>query len=364
MKFSLHFFCFISAFLFLNTIGYSQNFDFVRVISVYSGNETNNTLFKVKSPTIPGLTYIRAQIIGGPQDGFFTQKDDDIRYTSLSKVSGIPGNLSKIRFTFLKSDKKTHIPPGNFRFIINDIDGPDNEALATNCTESLKFLGTANPTNLTVINLPSTIIAVGALEESDGATSRVMFEFNNIAVIELENYANQGYLKDFDMDNDYPIAKPLFVKCKNTSQSIFTEINVSTKIELNEFKNTSNLLMINTKPIYFDLDKYFLRKDAVVELEKVLLILRKYDKLKLEIRSHTDARANDHYNKKLSEKRAKSVVKWLVNQRINKERLVAKGFGETQLINKCSNGVECTEKEHQINRRVEFVILNPETIKK
>ena len=81
-------------------------------------------------------------------------------------------------------------------------------------------------------------------------------------------------------------------------------------------------------------------------------------------RKSIKVKISDNYNKKLSEKRAKSVVKWLVNQRINKERLVAKGFGETQLINKCSNGVECTEKEHQINRRVEFVILNPETIKK
>ena len=350
--------------MFVNAIGYAQNFDFVHVINVYSGNETNNALFKVKSPTIPVLAYVRAQIIEGPQNGFFTQKDDDIRYTSLSKVSGIPSNLSKIRFTFLQSDKKTHIPQGNFRFIINDIDGPDNEALATKCIENLKFLGTANPTNLTVINLPSTIIAVGAFEESDGATSRVMFEFNNVSVIELENYANNGYLKDFDMDNDYPIAKPLFVKCKNSSNSIFTEIDATTKSELKEFKRNTNLLMINTKPIYFDLDKYFIRKDAVVELEKVLLILRKYDKLKLEIRSHTDSRANDKYNKNLSDKRAKSVVNWLVNQGINKSRLVDKGFGETQLINKCSNGVVCTEEEHKINRRVEFVIVNPEVINK
>lgn len=350
--------------MFVNAIGYAQNFDFVHVINVYSGNETNNALFKVKSPTIPVLAYVRAQIIEGPQNGFFTQKNDDIRYTSLSKVSGIPSNLSKIRFTFLQSDKKTQIPQGNFRFIINDIDGPDNEALATKCIENLKFLGTANPTNLTVVNLPSTIIAVGAFEESDGATSRVMFEFNNVSVIELENYANNGYLKDFDMDNDYPIAKPLLVKCTNSSKSVYTEIDDTTESELNEFKYNENLLLLDTKPIYFDLDKYFIRKDATIELKKVVSLLHKYSAIKLEIRSHTDSRANDYYNLNLSDKRAKAVVNWLVNQGVNVGRLVGKGFGETQLINKCSNGVECTEEEHQINRRVEFVIVNPEVISK
>ena len=85
----------------------SQNIDFVKITGIISGKGTNNTLFKATSQTIPSLAYIRAQRIDGSQDGFFVQSGDNIRYTSLSKVSGIPENLSRIRFTFLKADKKT-----------------------------------------------------------------------------------------------------------------------------------------------------------------------------------------------------------------------------------------------------------------
>lgn len=359
MKLNLIIFYQLVVFLFFRINCYAQNFDLIRVTSVYYGDETNNTLFKVKSPTIPTLAYIRAQKIDGPQDGFFTQFSDDIRYTSLSKVSGIPGNLSKIRFTFLQSDKKTPIQGNDFRFIINDIDGPDNEALATNCDGDLRFLGTANPTNLTVINLPPIIIAVGSFEESNGATSRIMYEFNNVSEVVFYNYANEGYLKDFDMDNDYPIAKPLYVKCKTSSSSIYTQIEPSDDMQLSEFKKVNNITLIDTKSIYFDLDKYIIRKDAITELEKVLLIMNKYPKIKVEIRSHTDSRADDKYNSILSNKRAKSAVNWLINRGVNKERMSGRGFGETQLINKCSNGIICSEQEHQLNRRVEFVILNP-----
>ena len=178
----------------------AQNHQLVSVISVVGGDQTNNALFKVSS-SVPLLKYIRAQRISGPQDGVFTQKSDNIRYTSISSEKGIPKNLSKIRFTFLREDKKTLIPVSDFRFIINDIDGPNNEALATNCTSNLKFLGTAKPTNLTVINLLPTIIAVGTIEEDEGSTSRVMFDFKDIAVIDIYNYANDGYLIDFDFFN-------------------------------------------------------------------------------------------------------------------------------------------------------------------
>ena len=78
--------------------------------------------------------------------------------------------------------------------------------------------------------------------------------------------------------------------------------------------------------------------------------------------SHTDSRAEDGYNYILSNKRAKSAVNWLINRGVNKEMISGKGFGETKLINKCSNGVICSEQEHQLNRRLEFVIVNPEVI--
>jgi len=124
-----------------------------------------------------------------------------------------------------------------------------------------------------------------------------------------------------------------------------------------------SFLMVKTNTIYFDKDKYNIRIDAEVELKKVVKILKKYPKLRIEVRSHTDSRAADDYNIVLSENRAKSTVNWIVDKGIDSIRVLGKGFGETQLVNHCSNNVECNERLHQLNRRTEFVILNPEEIK-
>jgi len=343
----------------------AQSYELVTVTGVYSGNETDDTLFKANSTTIPSLAYIRAQRIAGPQDGVFTQSGDNIRYTAISKITGIPGNLSKIRFSFLQSDKRSLIPPNNFRFVINDIDGPNNEALATNCSANVRFVGTANPTNLKIDNTPPDLNAVGTVDENEGATSRVMFEFKSISIVEFDNYANDGYLKDFDLDDDYPIATPLFVECLtnfidhiNLDNQEYQKINFSV-----EFKNINGKLIINTNPIYFDRDEYNIREDAVIELEKVLKIMNKYPEIIIELQSHTDSRASDAYNIELSENRAKVTVDWIINKGIDPTRITGKGFGETQLVNKCSNGVKCSEAEHQLNRRTEFIVLNPEVIK-
>lgn len=99
----------------------AQDYQMITITGIISGYDTNNALYKANSSTIRSLRYIRAQRIEGSQDGSFTLKGDNIRYTSKSSVSGIPGNLSRIRFTFLQSDRITPIPPSNLRFIINDI---------------------------------------------------------------------------------------------------------------------------------------------------------------------------------------------------------------------------------------------------
>ncbi|MDP5202325.1 OmpA family protein [Flavobacterium sp. DG2-3] len=110
------------------------------------------------------------------------------------------------------------------------------------------------------------------------------------------------------------------------------------------------------KMIYFDLDKSNIRTEAALDLEKILAVLNDYPTMKLDIRSHTDSRASHQYNEALSDRRAKSTVQWLVKNGIAPNRLTGKGYGETELVNKCSDGVPCTEAEHQANRRSEFII--------
>ncbi|OCX53419.1 hypothetical protein BEL04_03720 [Mucilaginibacter sp. PPCGB 2223] len=110
--------------------------------------------------------------------------------------------------------------------------------------------------------------------------------------------------------------------------------------------------------IYYDLDKSNIRPDAAVELDKLAVILKEHPTMRIELSSHTDSRASDEYNMALSQRRAASAVAYLASKGIDKSRMIPKGYGETRLVNKCSNGVPCTEAEHQLNRRTEVKILS------
>lgn len=119
----------------------------------------------------------------------------------------------------------------------------------------------------------------------------------------------------------------------------------------------SDILQLD--PIYFKFDQSEITPQAEVELQKVISLLKSYKNMKIDIRSHTDSRAGDAYNKILSEKRAKATVNYISQKgNISKNRISGKGYGEIQLVNECSNGVDCTESQHALNRRSEFIILN------
>ncbi len=110
--------------------------------------------------------------------------------------------------------------------------------------------------------------------------------------------------------------------------------------------------------IYYDLAKWNIRPDAAKELDKLVQILKDNPTIVIELSSHTDCRASDAYNWDLSDKRAKSAAKYIVEVgKIDKERITGKGYGESMLINRCANGVKCSEAEHQENRRTEFKVL-------
>ncbi len=115
---------------------------------------------------------------------------------------------------------------------------------------------------------------------------------------------------------------------------------------------------ISIPMIYFDLDKWFIRKDAAFELEKILAIMKQFPAMKVDVRSHTDSRQTSEYNITLSNRRAKSTMDWLVKNGIEQDRLTSKGYGETQLVNHCADGVQCTDAEHQANRRSEFIVIS------
>ena len=115
---------------------------------------------------------------------------------------------------------------------------------------------------------------------------------------------------------------------------------------------------VDVNPIYFDYDKYDITPLAIEELTKVVFIMKKFPNIRIKIESHTDSRGKDAYNLKLSDNRAKSTRDYIVSQDIDPSRIEsAIGYGESRLINKCKNGVKCTEEEHLLNRRSDFIII-------
>lgn len=114
----------------------------------------------------------------------------------------------------------------------------------------------------------------------------------------------------------------------------------------------------NILPILYEYNSARITPESAKIIDDNLLkLMREKPNLRIEIMSHTDSRGNDDYNMTLSQQRAQSVVNHLVSKGINRNRLVAKGYGETRLKNRCANNVECSEAEHQVNRRTEFRII-------
>ncbi len=120
---------------------------------------------------------------------------------------------------------------------------------------------------------------------------------------------------------------------------------------------------IRLKNIYYDLDDDKILKASEEDLRFLQNLMNTYPEMVIELSSHTDSRGRDSYNQDLSQRRSESAKKWLTKKGISKDRIVAKGYGEEQILNGCTNGVKCSEDEHRRNRRTEFKIISgPTTI--
>ncbi|CAH0996161.1 Peptidoglycan-associated lipoprotein [Emticicia aquatica] len=115
--------------------------------------------------------------------------------------------------------------------------------------------------------------------------------------------------------------------------------------------------IVQVDNIYFDYGKCNLRSDARAELDKLVSMMRKYPKMRIELRAHTDSRSEADFNQKISEGRAKISAGYLFKRGISRSRVEFAGYGETMPVNGCVDGVECTEEQHAQNRRTEIKIL-------
>jgi outer membrane protein OmpA-like peptidoglycan-associated protein len=149
-------------------------------------------------------------------------------------------------------------------------------------------------------------------------------------------------------------------KENKTIDTLFTE-NINKPKDVKQLDAGRSFKLNN---ILYDFDKATLRPESRIELDRLVVILNENPTIRVEISSHTDTRGNDAYNKNLSQKRAQSVVDYLIGKGIKKARFVAAGKGETVPLDDCSKYSECGETRnddcpcHQNNRRTEFKVLD------
>ena len=129
---------------------------------------------------------------------------------------------------------------------------------------------------------------------------------------------------------------------------------------LNPVQDVIKLAELNT--IYFDYDKHNIRKDAAMELDKIVSLMQnEYPEMVIRIESHTDSRGELSYNDKLSIDRANATYEYLISKGIDPSRITEhEGFGERRLTNGCEDGAKCEEKDHQLNRRTQFIVVKME----
>ncbi|SDX40122.1 Carboxypeptidase regulatory-like domain-containing protein [Lutibacter oricola] len=113
---------------------------------------------------------------------------------------------------------------------------------------------------------------------------------------------------------------------------------------------------IETNPILFELDEYEITNEVKAELNKIIFNMNQNPAIKIEVNYHTDSRGPDKYNLELTKNRANATKDYLISKGIESNRIISNGFGETKLLNNCSNNVKCTELQHSKNRRTEFIV--------
>jgi outer membrane protein OmpA-like peptidoglycan-associated protein len=177
---------------------------------------------------------------------------------------------------------------------------------------------------------------------------------------EFEVNKGQEYTIDVRKEFYFGNEKKVATASLRPNDEVFAEIFLEQDLEradnypepINiEEEDGEALQVIELEYINYDLDKWEIRPDAAEILNRLITVMNEYPGLEIRLESHTDARGSDEYNMLLSKKRARSAFDYLVSKGIDPNRMRYEGYGETRLLNRCGNGVECSEQEHEVNRR-------------
>jgi len=196
-------------------------------------------------------------------------------------------------------------------------------------------------------NTPIAGLEILLINKDNGTSTKVLSDNDGKFNFKLEKETN--YLVKGD-PQQYYTTQTGEISTKGANQSTIYDIRF-------ELERSKDVYTIKLNNIFYDFNKWNIRKDAVADLNKVNDFLNSMPNVKMELVAHTDARGAAAYNQVLSDKRANSAKDYLLNKGVNADRLTAVGKGETELLNQCADGVKCTEAQHQLNRRTEFKIV-------
>lgn len=286
-------------------------------------------------------------------DGHFGLGGYDVFFTRLGRTGF--GSLLNI-------GKPINSPFDDFAFSIKDRKGfvSSNRPGGAGKDDVYGFIELKDIKELLVSKIHGTVIDKENRMPLVNSVITIFDKYNN-ETVELRTDAKGYYELEADINMEYHIkvtkggykGEHVFSKKDRKNREHNFELS---KDSFNVKRGDDIAKILNTR-IYFDLDESTITMDAARELEKIVMVMKEYPELKIIVRSHTDSRARDGYNLVLSERRAHATVKYLVQQGIDSSRLSGKGYGEKELVNQCSNGVRCSETQHQMNRRSEFIMV-------
>lgn len=211
--------------------------------------------------------------------------------------------------------------------------------------------------------IPDSVLIAGLVRDKE-----TMEVLRNATVFMLNTLNNEVLVLKTDENGKYNVkikrgASLLFKGIKGGYYPDCINLELGAESKEAEIENRDLLLakykvdqIFVLENIYYDFDKWNIRPDAAVELDKVVTFLTENPDILVELGSHTDARGSFKYNERLSDRRAESAVEYIISRGIAKGRITANGYGEYKLVNKCADGINCSEEEHQQNRRTEIKI--------
>lgn len=162
------------------------------------------------------------------------------------------------------------------------------------------------------------------------------------------------FMIECDMDTELQVTMQDY-ESKKLSVSGTTEEEVDIQVMLDPIEKIIEPEEIVLNPIYFDFDKSNITAQAAFELDKLVQVMNKYPEIVVKVTSYTDRRGSESYNQRLSERRAKSTVQYVISKGIDESRISGEGKGETNPVKDCTKG--CSEDDYQMNRRSQFLIV-------